>query len=160
MIDLTGTENIAGFIRDLDLAMLELDQAISSKFEHWTKVIFEQLVETTPQWSGDLAAAWNYSINGIDESYTPLPNKIEHGRFWSMGDVFMRGDYPAVGLALSKAAKVHPTWRDVVYFHNPAPIAERAEAQTIMIRTVNLVDGRLAMIQYYVDKFNRGELQP
>jgi hypothetical protein len=61
---------------------------------------------------------------------------------------------------MSKLAGKHPTWRDVVYITNPAPIAEKVEAQTILIRPVNLVDGRIAMIQYYVDKFNRGELQP
>lgn len=160
MIELTGLEDVSGFIHALDLEVARFDREISAEFEKWTKKTFTQLVYSTPQWTGDLASAWNYSINGIDTSYTPIPNKEENQRFWSKADVFVRGMEPAVSVALAKASGVHPTWRDVVYFHNPAPIAEKVENLQVMIRPVNLVDGRIAMVQYYVDKFNHGGLNP
>lgn len=160
MIALTGLQGIPGFIRDLDLALAEMDRALSKQFADFTKMVFRQLVFTTPQWTGDLAAAWNYSINSIDMSYTPIPNKIENQQHWSKADVYARGMSPATDMALAKLGGQHPTWRDVVYISNPAPIAPQVESQTVLIRPVNLVDGRVAMIQYYVDKFNRGELRP
>lgn len=160
MIVLTGLEDIPAFIRDLDLAVAEMDRDLSKAFADWTKMCFQQLVHTTPQWTGDLAAAWNYSIGGLDMSYSPLPNKVENNEFWSAADVYQRGMSPATDIALQKAAGQHPTWRDVVYFTNPAPIAPQVENLTVLIRPVNLVDGRIAMVQYYVDKFNRGGLNP
>jgi hypothetical protein len=160
MIQLTGVQSIPSFIRELDLAVAELDRDISKSFSNWTKRVFGDIVHTTPQWSGDLASAWNYSINGIDNSYTPIPNKVENNQFWSAADVYQRGMSPATDVAMAKLAGQNPTWRDVVYINNPAPIAEQVENLRVLIRPVNLVDGRVAMVQYYVDKFNRGELQP
>lgn len=161
MIAITGIEDISGFIQQLDRAVLELDQGISREFERWTKnVVFKQIVTTTPQWTGDLATSWNYSVHQPDETYSPIPNKVESREVWSKADVYQRGAEPAVSAALHKADGVHPSWRDVVYIHNPAPIAEQVENLRVLIRPVNLVDGRVAMVQYYVDKFNRGELGP
>lgn len=160
MIILTGIEDIPNFIRDLDLAVAEMDRGLSNEFERWTKMVYSEMVHTTPQWTGDLASAWNYSINSIDTSYTPIPNKVENDKFWSAADVYQRGMSPATDTALAKAAGQHPTWRDVVYLSNPAPIASDVENLRVLIRPINLIDGRVGMIQYYVDKFNRGGLQP
>jgi hypothetical protein len=152
MIALTGTEHIAAFIKQIDLAFAALDRGISREFEDYTKKLFKQLVETTPQWSGDLASSWNYSIGGIDPSYTPSSNKIETKAFWSIAQIYQRGADPAVSQAVARAAGKHPTWRDAVYFHNPAPIAYMVENLRVLIRPVNLVDQRIAMVQYYVDR--------
>jgi hypothetical protein len=160
MIRITGASKIPGFIRDLDRAMLELDMALTLKFETWTRRIYMDIVYATPQWSGDLAANWTYSINSIDTNYQPIANKVENSKFWSKADVYSRGEEPAVTIALRNLQGKHPTWRDVVYIHNPTPIAEKVENQTVLIRPINLVDGRVAMVQYHVDKFNRGELRP
>lgn len=154
MIQLTGTGDISRFIRDLDLAFAEMDRGVSNWFERTTKIMFRELVVNTPQWTGDLTSAWNYSLNAPDPSYSPIPNKVEAQKHWSKADVFQRGAEPAVSSTLLKAAGVKPTWRDVVYFHNPAPIAERVENLRVLIRPVNLVDGRVAMVQFLVDKYS------
>lgn len=154
MIQLTGIGDIARFNRELDLALAQLDRGISSWFENLTKVMFRELVVNTPQWTGDLTSAWNYSLNTPDQTYSPIPNKVEAQQHWSKADVFQRGAEPAVSSTLLKAAGVKPTWRDVVFFHNPAPIAERVENLQVLIRPVNLVDGRVAMIQFLVDKYS------
>jgi hypothetical protein len=154
MITLTGTENIASFLKQIDLAFAEMDRGISREFEQFTKKLFKELVRTTPQWTGDLAAAWNYSIAYPDETYSPLHNKLEANARWSFTNVYQRGMEPAASIPVLKAASVHPTWRDVVYFHNPAPIADEVENLRVLIRPVNLVDQRVAMIQYYVDRYS------
>lgn len=160
MIDLVGFENIPGFIREIDLAWAKFDRDINVKFAKWTKKVYKSIVFSTPQWSGDLASAWTYSINGIDTNYTPTTNKVENDQFWSAADVYERGMQPAVNEAIAKAAGQSPTWRDVVYIHNPAPIAYYVENLRVLIRPVNLIDGRVAMVKYHMDKFERGELNP
>jgi hypothetical protein len=160
MIRLTGVQNITAFNREVDLAFAQMDRDLSSAFEAWTKKVFASIVRSTPQWTGDLAAAWNYSLGEPDENYFPLHNKSENNRTWSFANVYQRGAEPAVTIAKRKADRWHPTWRDVVYIHNPAPIADDVENLTVLIRPINLVDGRVAMVQYHVEKFQRGELSP
>lgn len=166
MIRISGLDQIDKFVKDLSTAFyLEMERDISRAFEAWTKVIFKDLVMTTPQWSGDLATNWNYSINSINENYTEVANKTAQDMFarfedTGLAEVYSRGDNPAVASAIMRASMIHPTWRDVVYFNNPTPIADAVENQSITIRPVNLVDGRVAMVQYYVDAYNRGEYQP
>lgn len=165
MIRLTGTGDIAGFIRDLDLAFAQLDRDLSSSFAEWTRKVFTSIVYHTPQWSGDLASNWNYSVGQPNTRYLMAPNKtgddpqIDH---WREGQgVFYMGHPTHVNMALARMALVAPpTWRDVVYVTNATPIAPEVEDHTIKIRPVNLIDGRVAMIQYHVDKFNRGGLGP
>lgn len=154
MIQLQGFEAIPAFVRDLDLAFAEMDRQMSAEFAQFTKKLFGELVRGTPQWTGDLTNAWNYSINTPDPAYSEIANKTENQQHWSKADVFQRGAEPAVSAAISKAANVHPSWRDVVYFHNPAPIAEKVENLRVMIRPINLVDGRVAMAQYMYDKYS------
>ena len=154
------TSQIDSFLRSLDLAMLEFDQQISTAFEGWTKTIFKDIAINSPQWSGDLSANWTYAIGYADESYSPIPNKIENDQHWSKADVFQRGAYPAVGIALEKLTSVKPTWRDTVWIANNTPIAGQVEAQTVKIRPVNLVMGQVAMIQYAVDQIEGGKYVP
>lgn len=156
MIEIQGLDGIPAFLQSLSLEMARLDREISSEFEKWTKTIYSDIVMGTPQYTGNLVAAWTYSIQYIDESYSPTANKIEHDQIWSKADVYARGEQPGVGTALFKAAGVHPSWRDEVWIHNPAPYADLIENQRIILRPVNLVDGRVAMVQYAVDKYNSG----
>lgn len=156
MIKLAGVQDIDRFCHDLDLAFAELDRGISDRFSQFSHKLFEELVRGTPQWTGDLTSAWNYSINYPDETYSPIPNKSENQQQWSKADVFYRGAEPAVSVALAKAAGENPTWRDIVYFENPAPIAESVENLQVLIRPVNLMNGRVAMVGYLLDKHSQG----
>lgn len=155
MIDLTGAEQIANFIQQLDLEMAAMDRQISAEFEAWTKRIFKDIVVGTPQFSGNLATAWNYSIGEPNSAYAPIPSKGDWKKA-RKAEIHVRGDDPAVSEALAKAEGVHPGWRDVVWIHNPAPYATLVENQGVTLRAVNLVDGRVAMVQYAVDKYNTG----
>lgn len=162
MIRMTGMQNVASFTRELDLALAAMDRALSQKFEDWTKKVLYQIASTTPQFTGDLASAWNYSVDQPNYYYTPSQDKLGNVTYTPSNRIVprQRGDFRAIEEAVSKAAGTHPTWRDVVYLTNPADIAPMVERQTVLIRPVNLVDGRVAMVQYYVDKFNRGDLGP
>ena len=156
---LVDTSGVAAFNSALTLELARLEREISAKFAGWTRKVFTGLVRGTPQWSGDLTANWNYSIGSPNLTYRMTAMKAEGGQFWSALDVKQVGDEQAVSMALEEMSKVTPpTWRDVVYFANNTPIAPAVEAQTVLIRPVNLIDGRVAMIQYTID--NQGRYQP
>jgi hypothetical protein len=149
------TSGVAAFNRALDLALAEFDREITVAFRGWTVKLFTQLVKDTPQWSGDLTANWNYSIGAPNLTYNETLNKALGEHPHNDQQVFHRGDDPAVGEALAQLSYVLPTWRDTVYFTNNTPIAAKVEAQTIYIRPINLVDGRIAMLAALVTKAER-----
>lgn len=151
------TSGIDAFIRAVELDMARFDREISSAFYGWTKRIFHDIVRQSPQWSGDMAANWNYSVGSPNVSYSPLPNKAAgpvRQKSMAVGKiVYARGMEPAVSLAYMRMLAVpQPTWRDTVYIANGTPIAPYVEAQSIRIRPVNLIEGQVAMIGYTVTK--------
>lgn len=156
------TSGIDAFCKEALLAMDRLDREVSDIFYAWTVRICTDIVQQSPQWSGDLASNWNYSVNVVDYTYTMSPNKADGdyrngavqkkshgtGRY-----IFQRGDSPAVAMSLARmAAAPRPTWRDTVFFANATPIAPEVEAHSIKIRPVNLIQGQVAMISYTVTK--------
>lgn len=149
------TSGIAAFTKALEAEYGVFEVRLSQAFAKWTRKVFTGLVEGSPQWSGDLAANWNYSVNLPDYSYSPTLKDTLDQVF--LTDVRERGDPQAIAIALSRmSAVMEPTWRDVVYFNNETPIAEPVENMTVKIRPVNLIDGRVAMVRYTLD--NAGTL--
>jgi hypothetical protein len=154
------TSGIDAYIKAIDLEMARLDREISEVFYFWTTRIFVDLVRQSPQWSGDLATNWNYSVKEPNYSYTKIENKatgrdgVVDKRRMAVGKIVYQKDMdPAVAEALTRMKSVAPpTWRDTVYFANATPIAPYVEAHSIYIRPVNLIQGQVAMIAYTVTK--------
>jgi hypothetical protein len=148
-----STSGIAAFNQALSLELARLDREISFIFYRWTIRIFRELVEDSPQWSGDLASNWNYSVGSPDYSYSRSPNKTgDDARvdYWRQDQgVFQRGHPNAVLTAMSRMEMVRPpAWRDTVYFANATPIAP--SIPNIKIRPVNMVNGQVIMIEQVV----------
>lgn len=145
-----NSAGIESFNLKLVAEWARFELALSAVFAAWTRRVFTGLVFGSPQWSGDLAANWNYSVNGLDYSYDDSLKDAVDVVF--LTGVVQRGDFRAVSIALNRMMNVTaPTWRDTVYFNNETPIAPEVEAHSIHIRPVNLIDGRVAMIQYTID---------
>lgn len=154
---LVDTSGIDAFCLAAERELARLDREISEAFYTWTWNLFKELVTATPQWSGDLAANWNYSVGTPDMSYRQILNKtgdepgIDHWR--ENQGVFQRGDWRAVEMALARAQGKRPTWRDTVYFTNATPIAQQVEDESIRIRPVNLVAGHVVMARQLALKY-------
>ena len=151
------TSGLTKFNAELDEALAALMLAVDAAYADWTRKVFKGLVEGSPQWSGDLASNWNYSVNGVDYSYDPQ-FKGPDGMYFigpngqELPAIHQRGDAEAVQAAISRMLTVTPpTWKDKVYFNNETPIATDVENMTVLIRPVNLVDGRVAMVQYTLE---------
>jgi hypothetical protein len=146
------TGDIAGFRRQLALEMARLDREVSAAYVLWTKRIFMDLVIGTAQWSGNLAANWNYGVKVPDTSYYQIPNKtgdsklIDHWR--EDQGIFYAGHPYAVAMAQARMQEVTPaTWRDPVFFTNVTPddkggyLEENIASGKVRLRPVNLVNG-------------------
>lgn len=150
-----NSAGIDAFVKALEVEYGMFEVHLSRTFAKWTRKVFKGLVEGSPQWSGDMTANWNYSVKLPDYSYDPVLKEELDQVF--LTNVKQRGDQQAISIALSRmSAVMEPTWRDVVYFNNETPIAEDVENMTVKIRPVNLIDGRVAMVQYTLD--NAGSL--
>lgn len=152
-----NTTAIEAYRKKLALQVALEFARISVNYQQLLRAMFTELVMGTPQWSGDLAANWNFSIGSPDTTYTELPDKQLS---WGDKDFTPKsaGDPAAVQIALARMeAKIEKvTWRDRVHFTNSTPIAEAVEAQTVYIRPVNLLgSGGVAMLSYIQFKYGQ-----
>lgn len=125
-------------------------------YQQLLRQVFTELVNGTPQWSGDLAANWNFSVNAPDYSYTETPMKGQAAELHSRFEPRHAGDQEAVRMSLARMEAVidKVSWRDRVHFTNATPIAEAVENQTIYIRPVNLLEsGGVAMLSHIRYKY-------
>lgn len=161
------TSGVASFRQQMRLEMARLDREISAAFVGWTMEVFRGLVERSPQWSGNMAANWNYSVGSPNWGYTPIPNKtgddggIDH---WRMNQgIFQVGHSLAVNAAMSRMTSVPKgTWRDMVHITNATPmddsdqyLADAIEDQSVRLRPVNIIPGSEQLIAYTVLKENQ-----
>lgn len=155
---ITLTHNAAIFDRELALAFAVLETKMSVKYYAFTQEVFKSVVVTSPQWSGNLASNWNYSVNAPDTSYTEAAEKkLASGKFY---DAYEVGSNPAVGRAIARAAAAAvPTWRQPVFITNTTPedlrgyLVEEIAGGKVKLRPVNMVPAQGAIIGFTIDKF-------
>lgn len=146
MIAVQGLEDIPAFRKQIAEEMARLDRETSATYFDWTKKVFQDVVEGTPQWSGDTAANWNYSVKSADYRYERIANKTgDSGKIDYVREdfgVFYRGHPYAVDEAMQRMSAVPTTtWRDPVFISNDTPIAAQLDAGQVKVRPVNLVGG-------------------
>lgn len=136
--------NSAKFSADLLTAFAKIESHLDSVCRTRAEGVFTDIVQNTPQWSGNLAGNWRLGVGTPDTSFsvrteTPFSDSIRG---------MQRGDDPAVSNALSLAevsiSKI--TYKSSVFITNQSPIAQAVEDEEIHIRPVNLVDGKVAMV--------------
>jgi hypothetical protein len=105
---------------------------------------FEQLLETSPQYSGDFVANWTVSDSATSNTFTP--NAV--GGYAAgvsgvnkLSPLHQMGDTPAMAYARSHAKWPKITLGKSVYLHNnashSAPYAMKIEQGQIKLRPVN-----------------------
>lgn len=115
---------------------------------------FSLLVNTTPQYSGDMASNWEISLDG---SAIYLPWELK-GQSVSQKDIVHMGDPLAVNYAIEQSLNVQYTYKDNIYFANATPLTfgdttVTGFGTTYAVRPENLIDGRVAMISYLISRF-------
>lgn len=157
-----NTSGLAQFEVELQAAISQLEKEMSDKFTSFTRKVFAELVTGSPQWSSNLAGNWNYSVLKPDESYTRSVLKLAKAH--KVARVFSRGEEPIISITLARMTEVAPpAWRDAVYATNATPdedgnfLEELLERRLVRIRPVNLLSGKVTLIDYTV-QINQGVL--
>lgn len=107
---------------------------------------FEQILETSPQYSGDFVANWKVSKSATDSSFTPdalggyKPNLLGRN---TMSPLFQMGSTPAMSYARANAKWPKLVLGESIYLHNSAKhdhsdsYAYRVENGSIQLRPEN-----------------------
>lgn len=144
-IDFSGVD---AFISAIEVEQARFNNQISTLYQKWVKIIFYDIVELTPQWSGNLAANWYVSTSSAQGPEQTIPAKAAMWPLPAFVEPHQRGDAEAVDISKSHFDDVIFGYHDQVYIYNPTAIAPQVEEQSIYIRGVNLLDGRVAMIAH------------
>lgn len=136
--------NAAAFSSQLKAAFAGIEADLDSVCRVRAEGVFTDIVENTPQGTGNLAGNWRLGVGQPDTSFrvrTDFP-------YSEAMREFQRGDDPAVSeaLSLAKTAITNISYKSAVFITNQSPIAQAVEEESIHIRPVNLVDGRVAMV--------------
>ena len=137
--------NAKAFSSQLKAAFAGVETKLDSVCRVRAEGVFHDIVENTPQWTGNLAGNWRLGVGQPDTSFTV---RTEFPYSESLRE-FQRGDDPAVSeaLTLAQTAITNISYKSTVFITNQSPIAQAVEDEAIHIRPVNLVDGRVAMVE-------------
>ena len=152
-------KNIDGFIAKLKKHQLIVEGQVTETKRRLVRDIFTDLVQGSPQWSGNLASNWYIEFHGNTAKYKKIRDyKV---RDWRRKDPYHVGKDPAVTKTLNrelpKIADIR--WNSKIQIVNYAPYAASVEMgvgpEGRKIRDVNYKYGQIAMAGYVVAKYSQ-----
>ena len=153
---MAGDGGAAAFKARLKAVMPTIEAEINTKYRKLVRKVFTDLVENSPQWSGNLASNWRIGSGGYAQitGYNPQD--------WYKENPYQVGSDPAVAMTLMREVpKLDAiTYKSPVRIFNPTPYAADVEAgqgpNGRPIREVNKLAeyGGVAMIGYVNQKYN------
>ena len=145
----------------------DIHAAINREHKKRVKIMFADLVKTTPQWSGNYASNWWITTDPNISHYNPSPWKGATQR----GTEGKRGDERGTARPIKLMNLAKFDYRQPVYFLNNTPVIfeEDTDKPSVVgytqpyagadfpsmtkVRPVNLVDSRVALQSYLVSKY-------
>lgn len=160
--------NLSEFNSAIDAALTALERDVTHAFRGFSLTVFRELVENSPQWSGNLAANWNVGINAPAGEYNELVDK--RGAWYGHADQPSRGDFDprvrghayAVGVAMGRnLPRLRAIGlRDRVHISNETAYLMQVEddvsdeGESPYIRPENKIDGVVALREYVQLKYS------
>ena len=152
-------KNIDGFIAKLKKHQLLVEGQVTETKRRLVRDIFTDLVQGSPQWSGNLASNWYIEFHGNTGGYKKI--RDYRVRDWRRDDPYYAGADPAVTKTLNrelpKTAGIR--WNSKIQIVNYAPYAASVEMGVgpggRPIRDVNYKHGQIAMAGYVVAKYSQ-----
>ncbi len=132
----------------------KLATTVTQAKQNLVTAAFEDVVRLTPQFSGNLASNWKIEIHGVPAGYKRIANyRVRDWR--KVPKRYKMGDDPAVSRSNKELAKVSAIrWNSRVSIVNRTPYAQEIQdAPASTIRSVNLVNGEVAMANYVRMKY-------
>lgn len=128
-------KNVESFISHVDQWFDKVETETAHVANGLTVELFKEILQTSPQLSGDFAGNWQYSINGINRTFNAL-NFLDQGK-----PLFKVGDHQAItyARAMNKGRDVGYKLGDTFFLSNSAvhdePYALKIENGTINFRS-------------------------
>lgn len=161
------TANLRGYMDRLDLTEVRAKKQVTDTYRRIIEAIFTDIVEHTPQFTGNLASGWQivFGPHGVNPTplYTDEERKasFESYRAGSGFEPYEYGDDPAVGYTLDRElAKLKDIrYNSIVKFVNPVEYADDVDAgkgpNGHSIREENLYYGKVFMASYAQVKYGK-----
>ena len=150
-LDLSGVD---AFLRSLETEQKSFNSQVNAKYRQWVSIIFHDMLDLTPQWSGNLTANWFINNTGPTGSEQTIPEKAQVFATAAGTEPHVRGDYDAIAISAARFDDLVFSYLQPVFIFNNANIAQQVEDHTVYIRRDNLVDGRVAMVVYAHDFYS------
>lgn len=139
---------------------LLMHKTVTERKRRLVEMVLTDLVQGSPQWSGNLASNWYIEFHGNTGSYSPIGNYSKTD--WKTNPHYERGADPAVSQTLARELPKLSgiRWNSKVQIVNYTPYAREVE-QGIGpggwkgIRPENYKYGQIAMAEYVKMKYSR-----
>lgn len=122
-----SVRNLDKFAASLDAWLEDTGDTVAHVANGLTVELFNEILPTSPQFSGDFAGNWQYSINTVNTTFNPL-NLLDQPK----QAAFKAGDHPAIAYskAMNKGRDASYKLGDTFYLANSA---YHDEAYAVMI---------------------------
>ena len=161
MISVTGLESVT---RSVNAALARQKGILNRYYRSFVVEVLTELVENTPQWSGDLAASWRVQVEGVTSrtggssttgfKSTPRVRPAPH----------FRGDEPALVYALMVNSDVIESIRynSRVTIFNDNPTADAINnpwSEELWLRPNNFIPGDVMAVAHAISKYGGGHIR-
>lgn len=157
---------IRDYMKRLDLTLAREEHRITDTYRQIIQAIFVDIVEHTPQFTGNLAQGWEIVFGPYSPTLQSTYSDTERARLFRAAgkdefDPFERGDDPAVQQTLDRELPKlkEVRWNSKVRIVNSVSYAEDVDAgeapDGTSIRPENLYYGRVFMTSYAEVKYSR-----
>lgn len=162
MFSIIGIET---FRRSLEGQMAAMQGRLNAAYREFVVDVLIELVENTPQWSGDLAASWRVRASGVTTRsvrtagyYGQTPFKKEP---YERPAPYFRGDEPAIDYVLARnqevIASIRYNTRVTIYNNNPT--GEIIMQSDIPLRPGNFIPGDVMAVAHTIAKYGNGTMR-
>jgi hypothetical protein len=158
MFQVTGIDT---FRKSLEGQMAAMHGRINAAYREFITNILTELVENTPQWSGDLAASWRVRAEGLTSRSGGSSTTGFKRDPIERPPPFFKGDEPAIVYALSVNSEVIQSIRynTRVTIFNDNPTAEIITQSDIVLRPGNFIPGDVMAVAHTIAKYGNATMR-
>jgi hypothetical protein len=168
-----STVDMAKWVKMSDAVMKGVHENANEKVRRRVKLVLDEAVRVSPQWSGNYAVNWGVETNQTGTWRQQRTLKVDPWRnlqSWDIGASETKADHSRTALGWAKsagdltaiaAAKKNSNyeniasikWNTNVRLVNRSQVAGELDAGTIKLRRVNLIEAPLGVKLYLQNRF-------
>ena len=160
MFQVTGLD---GFRNSLEAALARQVGRINHNYRLFVIDVLSELVENTPQWSGDLAASWRVAASGVTQRTGGTNKSPFKADPYEYPAPHFRGDKEALDYVLYTNSSVidsirYNTHVTIFNANKTGQIIDNPWMEELWLRPGNFIAGDVMAIAHTIAKFNHGNI--